>query len=323
MSNVNLVTPKKNNSLVKEEIYKKGKQTFSIVTTWKNCVLIVDKIPKSKLSDGVKFIEFSDVDFKDGRYDNKSSLALPDDLSDSDKKAIKKHFKDGYLWLLSDEGWKSHKTVFKLKGEFDLVNVPVHKVTLFTSEIELVHKSLSKAEFDDYAKNGMPQSEFEDSVDNTAPIFDEMTSLSIDDEEIADFQNLFRIKYDLAVKNAGFEKLASTKVKNQKDLQYAVIGESWIKRSWYDLTIYEDFDFEKIEINVSRDYVFGKGTCYETFTITYAGLEFEFRENWGANSTDYCLIDSNGKQTDLSLFDDEDEDEDEDYEDEDEDEDED
>lgn len=310
MSNVNLVTPKKNNSLVKEEIYKKGKQTFSILTTWKNCVLIVDKIPKSKLIDGVKFTEFSDVDFRDGRYDSKESLAIPDDVSDSDKKAIKKHFKDDYDYQMrwGEEGWKPHKTVFRLKGEFDSVNVPVHKLTLFTNEIELVHKSLSKAKFNDYASNGMPQSEFEDSVDKTAPIFDEITLLLIDDEEIADFEKLFKVKYDLAVNNAGFEKPAATKVKSQKNLQYAVVGESWIKRSWYDLTIYEDFDFEKITIDVSRDYVFGKGTCYETFTITYAGQEFEFVENWGAASSDYCLIDSNGKQTELSLYDDEDED---------------
>lgn len=315
MSNVNLVTPKQNNSLVKEEIYKKGKQTLSILTTWKKCVLVVDNIPKSKLIDGVKFSEFSNVGFKDGQHENKSSLVIPDELSEIDKKTIKKHVKDGYLWALINEGWKPHKTVYRLKGEFEVANVPVHKVTLFTSEIQLVHKSLSKAEFDNYAADGMPQSEFDDSIDNEAPIFDESTSLSIDDEEIPNFQQFFKVKYDLAVNNAGFEREAATKVKSQNELQYAVVGESWIKRSWYDLTIYEDFDLEKIKIEVFRDYVFGKGTCYETFSITYAGQEFEFRENWGSNSSDYCLIDSDGNQTYLNLFDEEyEEDEDEEYE---------
>ncbi len=59
---------------------------------------------------------------------------------------------------------------------------------------------------------------------------------------------------------------------------------------------------------VSRDYVFGKGTCYETFSITYGGNDFEFREDWGSNSKSYCLIDSHGNQTELNLFDDNDDD---------------
>ena len=44
MNNAFLVTPQKNQSFVKEEIYKKGSATFSIISTWKSCVLIVENI---------------------------------------------------------------------------------------------------------------------------------------------------------------------------------------------------------------------------------------------------------------------------------------
>jgi hypothetical protein len=310
MKNVFLITPKKNNSLLKEEIYKKGKHVFSILTSWKKCVLIVDKVPKPQLIDGVKTTEFANIDFKEGEYDCKQTLMLADKSGDAENKKIRKIFKDGfYHYSFLDEGWKLHKIVYRLKGELSSQNVPVHKITLCTAQIELVYQVLSKAEFEDFAANGMPQSLYDDAVDNTGFIFDASTGLSIDDLELQDFQNQFKVKYDKAVEDANFGEAPVSKA---KEIQYAVVGESWTNRSWYDLTIYEDFDFSKIEVVVLRDYVFGKNVCYETFSIMYGESEFEFRENFGADSTDYCLIDSNGNQKDLTLFDDDDDDDDDD-----------
>ena len=312
MKNVYLVMPKKNNSLVKEEIYKKGKLKLSISSTWKKCVLITDNIPKSKIIDGIKITEFKNIQFKENEFDFKTKLVLPDELTETEREKLKNIFKDGFTWMLDSEGWKPSKLVYRLKGEFNAPSVPVHKLTLFTSEIELIHRSITSEEFQDYSKNGMPRSLFEDSVETSAPIFDDLTSLTIDEVEVPNFQKNFKIQYDLAVKDTAFEPAPFNNKLKTKETHYAVIGESWIKRSWYDLIIYEDFDFSKIEISVSRDYVFGKEICYETFSLLYDKIEFEFRENFGANSSDFSLIDNKGNVTNLNLFDDDNEDEDED-----------
>ncbi len=74
MKNVYLVMPQKNNSLVKEEIYKKGKLKLSIFTSWKKCVLITDSIPKSKIIDGIKITEFKNIQFKENKFDFKTKL---------------------------------------------------------------------------------------------------------------------------------------------------------------------------------------------------------------------------------------------------------
>jgi hypothetical protein len=316
MKNIYLVTPQKSNSLVKEEIYKKGKLKLTILSTWKKCVILVDSIPKSKTIDGLKITEFKNIEFKANRYDFKNSLNLPDELSKNEKSKIKEILKDGFTWMLDREGWKSIKSVYKVRGEFNSINVPVHKLTLRTSQIELVHRSITSEEFEDYSKNGMPRSLFEDSILTSDPKFDELTSLYIDEVELPEFSKNFKIKYDQAVidDNFKFPKIKTKAKKNEID--YAVIGESWIKRSCYDLIIYEEFDFSKLEILISRDYLFGKETCYETFSLQYNEIDFQFREHWGANSSDYALIDSNGNETELNLIDD-----DEEYEDEDEDED--
>ena len=85
-----------------------------------------------------------------------------------------------------------------------------------------------------------------------------------------------------------------------------LVNESWIKRSWYELTIYEDFDFSKLKMYISRDCIFGSDAYVETFSLNYDEINFEFRENYGANSSETYIIDSNGKQTGFEIIDDDD-----------------
>lgn len=304
------ITPVNTNSFVKEVIYKKGRQSFSVLSVWKNCTLIAEKVPRTKLIEGERITRFTSVEFQKGAQNYKKTLVLPDNLCDADKRLIRRRFRNTDLWLLSDDGWELSRTVHTLKGEFSVIKVPVHKITLFTGEVELVHKPLSKAEFANYAANGMPTDEYYDSVNETLLIFDERTSLSVDEEEISGFYDRFKFKYDLAMMNAGLASSRAKKKsvgKKEKKIQYAAIGESWIKRSWYDLTIYEEFEFDKLDVSVSREHVFGTGDYHDGFWITYAGQDLEFRENWGSNYTEYCLIDSNGKKTELELLDQNDE----------------
>jgi len=312
-----LVTPLKKNSIIEEQIFKKGKQTFSVIKTWSKGVLITESKPISKIVDGKKITQFKSFKFKENRFDYKKKLVLPEDLSENESKGLKKLHKsdDLYGWNLDEYGWKSHKYDYTVIGEYEIKQVPVHQLTLFSSEQELQILPLTKEQVTEFSKNGLPQSllyELSDSTEVCAPVFDERTSLSIDDEELPDFYEKFKVKYDAALKEANFPKLPKTKKVKSADLRYALVNESWIKRSWYELTIYEDFDFSKLQIHISRDDIFGSDSYVETFSLNYGELDFEFRENYGANSSETYIVDSNGKQTGFEIIDDEEDNEDED-----------
>ena len=306
MKNLFLISPQAANALIKEDVYQKGQSKLSIVSKWKKCLILAKSIPKSKTIDGTKSTEFKSIEFKENRSGFTRKLILPTEINKAEALKLKRIFRDGFTWLIDKEGWKHKKSSYKLSGEFSANSVPVHNLTLATSEIELVHRAITPSEFEDFSKNGMPRSLFEDSVATSSPIFDDLTSLTIDEVEIPYFTKDFKIKYDLAINKAKFESPASKWDSQNQEIKYAVIGESWIKRSWYDLTIYESFDLSKLNISISRNYIHGKNIYYDTFDLEYDGSEFEFRENWGASSSQFALIDNKGNESNLILFDDED-----------------
>jgi len=306
MKHLFLISPQAANALIKEDVYQKGQLKLSIISTWKKCVVLAESIPKSKMIDGIKFTEFKNIDFKENRSGFTRKLILPSEMDKSAALKLKRIFRDGFTWVIEREGWRHKKSSYKLRGEFSANSVPVHNLTLATSEIELVYRAITPSEFEDFSKNGMPRSLFEDSVETSSPIFDDLTSLTIDEVEIPYFNKDFKIKYDQAIDQAKFEPLASKSESQNQEIKYAVIGESWIKRAWYDLTIFESFDLSKLNISISRNYIYGKNIFYDTFDLAYDGVEFEFRENWGASSSQFALIDNRGNESNLILFDDED-----------------
>jgi hypothetical protein len=307
-----LIRPLKINALLQEESYKKGKSTFCIESKWKECLIIVDKKPKSKNIDSKKVTVLNNPKLIDHQYDYKKKLVLSEGMADSDKKLIRKKYRDNDLYSIDDDdGWKSLKETYTLLGDFEIKEVPVHELTLFTSEVEGLGMSITKKQFDEYRTVGMPYldfEEFEGSTEYCAPIFNEMTSLSVDDVEISNFQKLFKQKYDQAAKDYEIEfppNKKSNKKSTKSNLSYAVIGDRWIKRSWYKLTIYEEFDFSKIIIHISRNRLFGQDAHVETFTLSYGDVEFDFYQNDGANSDSYELRSSDGKSVGFEVLDEE------------------
>ena len=306
-----LITPKRKNSLIKQEFYKKGKQSFYIESKWNECSILLDKKPKSKIVDGKKITSLKNVNFKDGRFNEKERLVIPDDVSAEDKKIIRKKFKDFSFYSIDDYGWKQSKEIYTLLGEFDIKEVPVNQLTLFSSENEYLVMKITKEKFNEYKDNGMPYedyNEFEGETEVCAPNFDERVSLSIDGEDIPNIYELLQLKYNEAVKQYQNKnpvvKKSKKKIKGS-DLEYAVIDERWIKRSEYFLTIYEEFDIDKLVINVSRDDVFGRDYYVETFTLSYGEEEFEFLENSGVDVSSACLITSNGNEYSFDVLDEE------------------
>jgi hypothetical protein len=319
MTNKFLVIPKKKNSVVKQEFYRKGKQSFYIEKIYSRPEILLDTKINTKKYDAISGMILKKYSFKEGEYDYKTKLVLPDNLPTNDAKLIKRYYKKHEMYCIDEHGWKQSKEITTLYGNFDIQEVAVNELTLFSGELEELLQIIPKEKFDDYAKNGMPYEdylEFDGESEYCSPIFDERTMLLLNDVEISNFQKLFKEKYDQALSeyNKQYPITKDLNNKQKSELQYAIVGERWIKRAWYTLTIYEEFNFSKLEIHISREKYFGRDDFAEIFTLSYNEKEFEFLENYGANSEEIYLMSSDGKIKDFEVLEEEydaDEDEDE------------
>jgi hypothetical protein len=166
---------------------------------------------------------------------------------------------------------------------------------------------ITKDQYQSYLSEGLPQDQYDELDQNaeiSGPIYDELTMIDLDGVEIPGFHKLFKSKYDQSLKEyeKKYGKKLSSKAKKTK-IEYAVVGERWVKRSWYTLEIFEEFDINKLSIELSRDVYFGRSEHVDTFSLNYAGREFEFKENFGANSDDYYLMKSNGERNNFDIID--------------------
>jgi hypothetical protein len=306
-----LITFKKKNSLVEREFYRKGKRFFYIEKIWDNPEIVLDKKPNLKKYNPLEGLLLSDVKFKSGEFETKSKIVIPDNIPEAEAKKIKSEYRK-YNSIYDVEGWESAESEIKAYGEIEMKETPYHLLTLFSSEIEMLLMKVTKEKFNEYLSEGFPQDDFEDLEQNTefsGLIYDELTMLSIDENEMPNFHKLFKAKYNLAIKEYEKKYPKRLDVKNKKtNVEYAVVGERWIKRSWHTLEIYEEFDFTKLNIEISRDSYFGRDDYAQTFSLNYAGKEFEFKENYGADSDDFYLMTSLGDRSEFSFIESEEED---------------
>lgn len=181
----------------------------------------------------------------------------------------------------------------------------LQKLKLFTSEVEYLEMPISKKEFDDYLSNGISEAISESLDDHflyCRPTFDDRVALLIDDEEIDESHALLTNLYQEALAKADLSPTARNKVK-----KCALICERYIKRSWYELEI-DDFDINQITLEVESLPGKDPSESFVTFSVCYQGIPLEFSENYGANSSETYLRDTDGYLFDLPTLSDEDED---------------
>jgi hypothetical protein len=100
------------------------------------------------------------------------------------------------------------------------------------------------------------------------------------------------VKSDLYYKTAGKNELFAIFIANLSD-------------ATYNLSIYEDFDPEKLGLEVESFLVKGFKSPFFKFQLSYGGQEFEFQDD-GGGSVEYYLVDSGGKLKRVSMADNED-----------------
>jgi hypothetical protein len=306
-----LITPKKQNTLIQKEFYRKGKKFFYIETVWYKPEIVVDKKPNLKAFNPTEGFLLNTFKFKSGELDSKSKLVVPDNIVDTEAKKIKNEYRK-YGYIFDIEGWESAETEIRVFGDLDIEETPYHLITLFSSEIEVLLMKISKDQYQSYLSEGLPQDQYDELEQNaeiSGSIYDESTIIDIDGTEIPNFHKLFKPKYIHSVKE--YEKKYGTKLNNKNKkvkIEYAVVGERWIKRSWFTLEIFEEFDISNLKIEISRDVYFGRTDYIDTFSLNYAGKEFEFKENYGADSDDYYLMTSAGERNHFDIIDSDEED---------------
>lgn len=179
-----------------------------------------------------------------------------------------------------------------------------HEIVLFTSQIEYICMNISKEKFIEYKDVGVPfdeYDEFNDSSDYCEAIYDELTMLTVDDEEINDFNSFM----DSAYANFLKQKDAESKeppISNEKNISYAIAGEKWIKRSWYSATIYEEFNIKNLRVEFCRNLQFDN-SIQDTFTLFYKDQKIEFSESNDSNYDEEYLITSEGERFDFTQID--------------------
>lgn len=180
---------------------------------------------------------------------------------------------------------------------------PSRELVLFTSQIEYQCLEISKSEFIDFNESGVLNDtyvEFQDSMDYCEPVYDEITTLLLDDVELKEFNTFMESEF---TKYLDSKSLKEAPIKPKEDsIAYAVAGEKWYKRSLYKMRITENFDAKKLKVTFYRNFHFD-GSFRDTFTLFYYEQQFEFAESYDSNVDIEYLTSSIGQRFDFTVSD--------------------
>jgi hypothetical protein len=304
---------KKKKALVERKYYRKDEKFFYFEIQRDDNEIFIDVLPYASDNDPAEgvLLPLNSSFNGDGYTVGKGKLIFPENLSEAEVKLIKSEYKKQKSeYYLNVKGWAADNNLsYVVYGKFEVKEVPVHKLTLVTSQTELCVMKISEDQFSNYLKNGVPENEYEEldySTNYSSPVFNTDTgiALDLDGHDVLNFYDLFKLKYNKAVE---IYEESHPQIKTQKisDLEFAAVSERFIKRSFYTLTIYEEFDFEKLEIEISKYDNFGSESKTLGFNLSYSGVtsdpHFEFYSHEGTDYIDDALISSNGVRYDLSV----------------------
>ena len=183
-----------------------------------------------------------------------------------------------------------------------------HKVTLFSSQIQICVKSITKKQFSSIKSKGITYDESCDLLEGCSLIdgaeFDERAVIDIDGKDLPDSRKTLSVLFKKARKKAlaaRRKSLDSSKAAFPKKHCYAVsIGH--IKRSWSTLEIKSAFDPAKLDVLVELTEVVGLENPVETFQVLYEHSRLVFDENDGVSHWDNYLVSDTGKIVDIDIL---------------------
>ena len=282
--------------------------------------IIFDKKPNFKKHLQEDGLRFESTEFKNGySLDKKRQIIFDESFPLKSKRQINKILKKQkiYSYQYESNGLKLLKKYRVIPDEFTIQKVLVTKLEFCTEEISGGCTIISKKDYDQYRLKGMPQSVYEELINNNdfcAPVFGDFNSLTVNGVECDGFHNYLEKVYNQQISNTSKNK----KIDREKlrSYPYMFVHDEWIKRSFYQLYIYEKFNIENLRVEVAAEKLHPKSNSeYIFFNLYYETeetdlLEFKFIENFGSNSDAADLYDARGKIVSFDIIDDDEEDND-------------
>lgn len=165
------------------------------------------------------------------------------------------------------------------------------------SVVEITHN-----QFIEFKTSGLPRSyddKFIDCIDE-GPQFEDV-SFQVDDVDSESGLSRVSRLYKKSKKSVKSDHYYTNAEKNE----LFAISIANLSNATYNLSIYEDFDPEKLGLEVESFLVKGFKSPFFKFQLSYGGQEFEFQDD-GGGSVEYYLVDSGGKLKRVSMADNED-----------------
>ncbi|MCG3775866.1 MAG: hypothetical protein JW395_2712 [Nitrospira sp.] len=332
-----MMVPSDGTYLARKLISKDGNQ-FYLEERVEIKGIVLDEKPNLRKYDPAVGFKFESSSFKNNFKTFKGEYAVfPDGFPAKERKAIEKLINVGiYSYEYDEHGWQLIEECCLVFGDLNIHEVYVNNLVFYTGEINGVSSPLTKADFEQYRDNGMPQNIFDELTDDNdfaGPILSDHSSLTVNDKDVEGFYNRLESLHNQAVveydrthpfeskaQKTGRGKAKKGKKKTSGDSMdlssYMFVYSAWTKRSFYELEIYEDFDIDRLRVEVSRDELhLGDHPIY-TFSLSYETqngeiVDFSFRENHGTNSDSSCLYDTKGKAFNFEIIEGDDDDEEE------------
>jgi len=147
-----------------------------------------------------------------------------------------------------------------------------YKLTLCSPQTQISIKTITKKEFKKLTEQAISEEEFEElqdeldgEVEFDYPIY-EWVEISINDKVIKIDDAVIDKIYQKAKKKFDKENLNTQKTDKRKlksdDEKYVIVWDRWFKRSFFELTIQEEFDINKLNFEIISE-VMSNGITYE------------------------------------------------------------
>lgn len=184
-----------------------------------------------------------------------------------------------------------------------------HILNLFSAQIQVCVKSITKKQFSRFKSDGMTYDEscelFNDCTIVDGAEFDARAVIDLDGKNVLDSQKLLALHIKKARKNALAVQKKSRELNNtpQSQKQHYAVSIGHIKRSSSKLEIKSAFDPAKLDVLVEITEVVGRAVPVETFQVLYEQTRLKFDENDGVNHWDNYLVSDTGKIVDFEIKD--------------------
>lgn len=213
------------------------------------------------------------------------------------EKAISKKLKEGYIEknnLLQKSQVKTPKISANKKE--------AHQLIFETDTEQWLRKEITKQQYNDYLKNGISSSEFEElENDLLSTDWDDYfikggssntyRDFRIDDESLDGFEKLFAQLYKKA--SLSHKKENSKLILTKCD--YMIVYTGFNRNSTYKLDITAPFDIDSFNVEISQKYIgLNKKNPIETFVPSYDNAEFDIEERGDPRDGDWFLCDQKG-----------------------------